>query len=195
MAFTAFRVDISCHCVLSSETKGQSRIGLILFERRKIMKKLLLAAFVGILVFLLEPALQADTLTIPTSAFASDSSFHIEFGQLVLDSAGYAFAPVNLPNGAIIDGIRFFYRDNGPEGIETSLFKQSMWQVAVQKLFEIASLGAEPGLRWSSDWSLNEGWRTVQTGNSSYWIQIYFGEGGIDYMVYGAQVIYHMPAT
>jgi hypothetical protein len=112
---------------------------------------------------------------------------------LVLDSAGYAFAPVNLPNGAIIDGIRFFFLDKGPETVRASLFRQSMWQMSVSELFSISSSGAEPGLRWSSDWSLNAGWRTVQTQNFSYWIQLHFNEGGLDYQVFGVQVIYHLP--
>jgi len=162
------------------------------------MKKHHLIGLSVVFIFLLAAVLPADTLTISNAAFNPQGSQIIYRSGYYLwpDSAGTSVqAPVNLPDGAIIDGIRLFYYDNGPALIRAVLVRRSVWQFSWLKLFTVQTSVELNKEQWTCDYSLDSGTRTVNTQNHSYWLDVWFSGSGAKYLLYDVQIIYHMPTT
>jgi hypothetical protein len=164
------------------------------------MKKLLPVGFSIVLTVFLAAAIHAETLTIPHTAFTGQSNTIVyarNEGYVYKDVVdSFLQAPVYLPNGAIIEGIKLFYYDNGGKSIQMVLCKQNLVSGIRLNIFGLETTGVEDQRRNIADWTLDAGGsRAVDNKNNTFWLNVMFNGTGTKYRVYAAQIIYHMPPT
>ncbi|MBP1767218.1 MAG: hypothetical protein H6P98_1333 [Candidatus Aminicenantes bacterium] len=158
------------------------------------------------LLFLSAAVGMADYLTVPACAFhgyytdASSAYFVATYTNVQYiytltqpGDAGYCFAPVNLPQGARIDGIVLYYMDNdGGANIEAKL--QRHYQAtadAYVTLFTATSYGASNWVNSLADYSLDGGTRLVNNNSFQYSLRLQFGAATDQLRCYGVKIVYH----
>jgi len=105
------------------------------------------------------------------------------------------FAPVFLPQGAVIDGIFFFYYDENSDsgGYMTCILERLNYDTGNdQELFRVNSQGSAPGVRKTGTWTLWGGSRVVKNQSFAYYIKLWFNADP-NLRFHGVRIHYHMP--
>jgi len=148
----------------------------------------------------------ADYLTVPAVAFhgwntdassvyfvATESNAQWIYTLTQPGDAGYCYAPVNLPQGVKIDGIVLYYLDNdGGANIEVKLQKQYQPVLDSYKtLFTVTTYGAANWVSSLSDWTLDDGTRTVNNNAYQYCLRLQFQAATDQLKCFGVKIVYH----
>lgn len=90
----------------------------------------------------------------------------------------YMVASVNLPDGATINGMYFFFEDNTTTGhIYMALFRVNVQAGISQEMFRADTIGDAPvaGMQVASDWTVSQGQKEVKNSTFDYVLHVYFG--------------------
>jgi len=143
-------------------------------------------------------AAYSDYLFIPARAFHGDAQTvdydSYETRIWMETSGGYLVAPVYLPQGAVVDGVFLFYKDNGTGYIRCELMRVNPDADGYVQQFPITTSGASPDVQHAVNWAVTAGTRTINNAVFTYYIRLYFSSsatGSTDYSVYGVRIHYH----
>jgi hypothetical protein len=171
------------------------------------MKNTMGRAFFLVFLFLVSAVVGlADYLTVPACAFhgwntdsssiyfvATASNVQYIYTLAQPGDAGYCYAPVNLPQGAKIDGIVLYYLDNDA-GANVEAKLQRHYQAtadAYVTLFTATSYGASNWVNSVADYSLDAGTRTVNNNGWQYSVRLQFQAATDQLKCFGVKIIYH----
>jgi hypothetical protein len=165
------------------------------------MKKAIFVSAVVFLLFLLQATSYADHISIGPAAFtpaqehndiyiAADGSYF-----QTSDSYSIFFAQVFLPQGAIIDGMFFFYTDNnsGADCYMACDLKRLNYDTGTtQEMFRVTTPGADSSVRHIADWTLYQGQREVRNQSFAYYVKVWFNNtAGGNLKFHGVRIHYH----
>jgi hypothetical protein len=163
------------------------------------MKKWVLG-FLGCL-FLLSVA-QAGIVNVPLNCIRSwnDDSNQLAFictGPTAVylykdTSADNLYAPVYLPDGAIIKNIRVMYMDNDASGdVYAILFRSNMYTGTRDTLLQVQSSGASSAIQnMVGSTCTPPSLRLVNNAACQYFLRLYFTSFGTDLRIYGVAIEY-----
>lgn len=160
------------------------------------MKKMIrIGALIFLLVFSASIAM-ADWVNIPAAAFRGDTEgedFDID-GNWVLKTttAGYLYAPINLPNGVVIKNIRVFVYDNSASyDVTARVWVTNMFTGIGKELFSVSTSGSSTSVQALVDSTTPiAADRKVYNNVLQYCLQLNFSGGDSNIRVYGVTVEY-----
>jgi hypothetical protein len=142
---------------------------------------------------------QADYYSVPAASFKGerhDEDYTIN-GNIIFkpSSPGGLYAPIHLPDGAIIEGFHLIYYNNVLGGsIPAHIVRSNMWNGFAENLFYVPGNKENYHIVWDSDWS-SPYERKVNNARYNYYIDIFFSHGGLNQCVYGVRIQYKMPVS
>jgi hypothetical protein len=154
---------------------------------------------IGALIFLFvfsASFVMADWVTVPAAAFRGDketTDFDINVGEVLKTATnGYLYAPVNLPNGAIIKNMRLLYIDNSASyNVTAILYRTNLFTGINTSLFSVVTSGASTSRQYLVDSTTTYASdRKVYTNVLQYNIQLYFSGGDSLIRVIGITIEY-----
>jgi hypothetical protein len=162
------------------------------------MKKV---SIVLIFLFLLTGIARADKITLGPADFVDDTGAANALDMtnrayLIKTTAwGYLYAPVHLPDGAIIKSVTVVYYDNDSDSIYWYMGRANKYDGTVDYLFTDYTPGAVDSIRTSVDSSCSPAasYRKVYNGPCHYWVELRFYSVTTDLRVYGVIIDYDMP--
>jgi len=137
------------------------------------------------------PTGELHDLTIPAAAFHPSSANHsyqiygrylIHYGLYIIDQvypyAGEYVAPVQLPDGASIKGVTYFYKDPGAGSSHVYLNRYSVWSDTVDTIVDLQSFDTiSPGFGFTNEDS-NQAYNPIQNGTYNYFLKLTVDGGG-----------------
>jgi hypothetical protein len=160
------------------------------------MKKMIrIGASIFLLVFSASLAM-ADWVNVPAAAFKADKEsedFDINAGYVQKPTTdGYLYAPVNLPNGAVIKNIRLLYMDNSASyDVTAILIRANMYNNTTMALFQVSTSGASGTYQSLVDSTTPVAAnRKVYNNVLQYAVQLYFSGGDDLILVMGVTIEY-----
>lgn len=155
------------------------------------------------LVLFLSSITEAEKLSVPACNFIAEGH---QAGQLQLNNdwgdhfwrqAGatedYFYAPVNLPHGAIVKGIRLHFVDNSVYNISCTLSRVNKYNGVKSVIYSLWTSEYSSVVSHMTDLSpLNPAYASINNSVCTYWIGVQFlgGSGGTNRKVYGVTIYY-----
>jgi hypothetical protein len=147
--------------------------------------------------------IRAEKLSVPACDFIAEGH---QAGQLQLNnewgdhfwrqanaSEEWYYAPVNLPHGAIVTGIRLHFVDNSDYNILCFLGRVNKYNGVRTAIYSLWTSGRSSVVRHETDLSpLNPPYALINNTVCTYWIGIQFwgGFGGTNRKIYGVTIYY-----
>ena len=164
------------------------------------MKKFLpVLCLIGVILLSSVAQTQTKWIFVPPAAFMPESEtmgYSRTINYMQFDSSYWSmYAPVYLPQNAIIESVHLIYYDSADGYIQCSLYKLDVWAGTYDELIRVLSSGSElSGPRFSSSGTILNGWRWVDTSTRAYVVRVFasFGSGTAwDYNIRGVRIQYH----
>jgi len=169
------------------------------------MKKTAVFGCLVLAVMLSASRLTAEFVYVPASAFhTQDESGGLwlegMYGQYVYRAStghGWLYAPVSIPDGAVIKNARLLYYDNGGY-IEFHFYRYNMYSGSAHMLFDGTTVGlpASTEIRSLVDSSVSPlapSYRKVHANALSYTVRVSLSQLGDTLRIYGFVIEYQLP--
>jgi hypothetical protein len=159
-----------------------------------MMKKTGIVSCMLFLLFILAAAVNADTKFISHCAFVPDVD-EANLGRtewyLHEDSGRWYYAPLDLPQGSVIDGIFLFCKDSSATGsLDFYIIRNNPDTGLSVHQFPISTSDAI-GIQHPSSWRVTAGTRTINHDVFTYTLTVKFNGNDPNLRVYGVRVHYH----
>jgi len=163
------------------------------------MRKNLLVFFCVAGFLLIAPGLRAEFVNVSPAAFTSldgtAGAANGIFGQYVIKSgsAGWLYAPVNLPDGVVIKNIRVHYYDNAAADLGVNFVRVNHFIPDYNTVFYVESSGASTSHQWKTDSTHDTvaAHRLVSNGACTYFIVAVMPAASSDLRIYSVQIEYN----
>jgi len=159
------------------------------------------AFMVLICLFLLTAIAQADKITLGPADFVDDmgaaNAYDITSDAYLIKTtaAGNLYAPVHLPDGAVIRSVTLVYYDNDAGSIYWYMGRCNKYTGVTDYLFTDYTPGASTAIRSSVDSSCSPAasYRKVYNGACHYWFELRFYVVSANLRAFGVVIDYDMP--